>query len=301
MASVPDASTTRDSLKDPGPFVPADVRRRFDAAAPQFADHDFVHTATRDGLFARLDPMLVDNASTVLDLGCAAGAAVRPLARRFRGARIVGVDVSQHMLTRARAARGWFTKASYVRADAAALPFPDHAVDVVFSNLLLPWIADPAEVVTEVARVLRKGGLFAFATLGPDSLHAIRQAWERVDDEPHVATFPDMHDLGDTLVRAGLVDPVLDVDRLAVSYRDTGRLFDDLTAAGARNSLAGRRRTLTGRKRFESMRGELDRGSDPIRIELELVFGHAWGSGARPAGGDVHIDPASIPLRGAGR
>lgn len=256
-----------------------------------------MHAATREGLFARLEPMLVDKVSTVVDLGCAAGAATRPLARRFRGARIVGVDLSRGMLTEARAARGWFTKASFVEADAAALPLAPASVDVVFSNLLLPWIADPADVATEVARVLRKGGLFAFATLGPDSLLAIREAWQRVDDEPHVAQFPDMHDLGDTLVRAGLADPVLDVDRLTVSYSDSGRLFDDLTAAGARNALAGRRRTLTGRSRFESMRAGLDRGDGPVLVDLELVFGHCWGAGPRMRGGDVRIDASSIPLR----
>jgi malonyl-CoA O-methyltransferase len=278
-------------------FVPADVRRRFDAAAARFADHDFVHATTREGLFARLEPMLVDGASLVVDLGCAAGAATRPLAQRFRGARILGLDLSRHMLVQARSARGWFTKASFVQAEATALPLADQSVDVVFSNLLLPWIADPADVATEVARVLAKGGLFAFATLGPDSLLAIRRAWQRVDDEPHVAAFPDMHDLGDTLVRAGLADPVLDVDRLTVSYPDSRRLFDDLTAAGARNALAGRRRTLTGCGRFESMRRGLDRGGEPIRIELELVYGHCWGPGPRSPGGDVRIDAASIPLR----
>lgn len=284
-------------MKTPQTLVPADVRRRFDAAAARFADHDFVHAATREGLFARLEPMLVDRASLVVDLGCAAGAATRPLAKRFRGARILSVDLSHPMLAQARSARGWFTRASFVQADATALPLADQSVDVVFSNLLLPWIADPADLATEVARVLTKGGLFVFATLGPDSLLALRHAWQRVDDEPHVAAFPDMHDLGDTLVRAGLADPVLDVDRLTVSYRDSRRLFDDLTAGGGRNVLAGRRRTLTGRGRFESMRAELDRGGEPIRIELELVFGHCWGPGPRPQGVDVRIDAGSIPLR----
>ena len=41
-----------------------------------------------------------------------------------------------------------------------------------------------------------------------------------------------MHDIGDGLVNAGLRDPVLDVDRLQVNYRDAARLFDDLTAIG---------------------------------------------------------------------
>ena len=62
-----------------------DVRRRFDQAAEKFEDFDFVHAVTRDGLLARLEPMVIE-VKTVLDLGCATGAACRPLAKRFPGA-----------------------------------------------------------------------------------------------------------------------------------------------------------------------------------------------------------------------
>ena len=71
-----------------------------------------------------------------------------------------------------------------------------------------------------------------------------------------------MHDLGDGLVNAGLRDPVLDVDRLEISYRDTNRLFADLTAAGARNSLTARPPGLTGRGRFAAMSKALGDGAE---------------------------------------
>lgn len=274
------------------------MRRRFDRAADSFDGADFVHAVTRDGLFARIEPVVVD-ASVVVDLGCATGAALRRLEKRFRGARVLGVDLSLQMLERARARRGWFSKASFVQADASALPLVANCADVVFSNLLLPWMDEPADVAREVARVLKKDGLFAFATLGPDSLLELRRAWAEIDDYEHVNRFLDMHDVGDALVRAGLRDPVLDVDRLQVTYESPAALFRDLSAAGARNSLAARRRSLSGRAAFAAVERRLasDASGGGFRLDLELVYGHCWGSGGRARGADVHIDPAAIPIR----
>jgi len=271
------------------------IRRRFERAAISFDGADFVHAATRDGLLSRLAPLLVD-AKTVVDLGAATGAATRSLAKRFKGAHVISIDLAHGMLGRARSKKSWLSKSSFAQADARALPLPNECVDVVFSNMLLPWFDDPAPVFSEVARVLRKGGVFAFATLGPDSLQEIRRAWQQVDNSVHVNRFPDMHNLGDGLVNAGLRDPVLDVDRLSVSYESSTRLFDDLTAVGARNSLDLRTRGLTSRKRFASMNKRLSETAR-IALELELVYGHCWGSGPRNDPGNYKIDASRIPIR----
>lgn len=271
---------------------------RFDRAAASFDSADFVHAHTRQELFARLEPVVID-AKVVLDLGCATGAATTRLAKIFRGARIIGVDLSGNMLDRCGAGRGLFRKPSFVQADACMLPFANHSVDVVFSNLLLPWIDDPSVLGRELARVLRKGGLFVFSSLGPDSLAELRQAWADVDDYEHVNRFLDMHDLGDALVRAGLLDPILDVDRLTVTYDSSDKLFHDLGAVGARNSLQQRQQTLSGKTGFQTMQRRLasDSGGGKLRLDLELVFGHCWGSGRSSKDGDVHIDPGAIPIR----
>jgi len=272
------------------------VRRRFDRAAAHFAESGFVHGATRDGLLDRLAPLTI-SASTIVDLGAAVGGATRPLLKRFRGAHLVSVDLSHAMLRHARGERPWFTRASCVQADATRLPLADGSIDLVFCNQLLPWIASPDRLFAEVARILRPEGVFAFATLGPDSLLEIRRAWAEVDAEPHVLPFADMHDIGDGLVRAGLRDPVLDVDRLNVSYRSAERLFADLSNAGARNALSGRRRGLTGRHRFRRMQEALVDEHGGVSLALELIYGHCFGGGPRRGSGDFRIDAAGIPLR----
>jgi len=250
---------------------PGDVQRRFDGAAGTFDSADFVLATTRDGLLARLEPITID-ARYVIDLGSATGSAGRALERRFKRAHILAVDLSQKMLQKARSKKSWLSKTVFLQADAAALPFSDHSVDVVFANQLLPWMPDCAPVFAEISRVLRQDGLFLFATLGPDSLRGLRH-------EP----FADMHDVGDALVGAGLRDPVLDIDRLTVTYENTGSLVDDFSAIGARHCV---------RDDIEEMSLELE-----LELELELVYGHCWGGGHRSGEGEYRVDAGKIEIR----
>ncbi len=275
-----------------------DVRQRFDRAADHFDEFDFVHAVTRAGLLARLEPMVV-TANTIVDLGCATGTAYKALAKRFRGAQVIGVDQSPRMLQQAAKKKPWLAKYSFVEASADSMPLADQSVDIVFCNQLLPWVDDAPLVFDEVNRILRKDGLFIFASLGPDSFSELRRAWQASDHGEHVSQFSDMHDLGDAAVRAGLSDPVLDVDRLTVTYADTAALFRDLTGCAARNCRAERAVFLTGKDRFAAMSEALQPpGSQAtIALELELVYGHCWGSGPRARAGEVRIAPGGIGRR----
>jgi len=275
-----------------------DIQRRFDRAASGFDDADFVHREAFGELLERLEPVQV-KPRTVLDLGCATGAGSRQLARHYRRSRIICLDASSSMLRVAKKRATLFYRPSIVQGDARLIPLRDGSIDLVFANMLLPWIDDHAACLAEVARVLRKDGVFAFSTCGPDSLSELRDAWRSVDDERHVGEFADMHDIGDTLVRAGLRDPVLDVDHLNVTYRDTDALYRDLTNVGARNCLAGRKQSLTGKATFKALEDRLaERMIDNVMtLRLELVYGHAWGGGPRLPAGEFRVDPGTIKHR----
>jgi malonyl-CoA O-methyltransferase len=100
-------------------------------------------------------------------------------------------------------------------------------------------------------------------------------------------------------VRAGLADPVLDVDRLTVSYASAENLFADLSATGARNSLANRNNTLCGKGRFRRMTAALEEQKSGNRFELgfELVYAHCWGRGETATAGEYRVDAGRIGLR----
>ena len=278
----------------PTPRRPQDLLRRLALAAPAFDSFAFVHDHTRQGLFDRLAPMTL-SAGRIVDLGTATGAAIPALRKRFPRARVHGVDLSPDMLWQQPSRL--FSRRSLVCADAAALPFVDDSIDLVFANQLLSFTDDVAGVCREVGRVLSDDGIFAFALLGPDSFGELRAAWRRVDDTAHVASFPDMHNVGDALVRAGLRDPVLDVDRLRLQYATPAALYRDLAAVAARNSLADRARGLTGHRRLRAFEHALFGDGEALTLELELVYGHAFGGQTPPPGGPVRISPESIGRR----
>jgi malonyl-CoA O-methyltransferase len=149
--------------------------------------------------------------------------------------------------------------------------------------------------------VLAEGGALSFATLGPDSLKEVREAFAAVDDRIHVHAAFDMHDLGDFAVAAGLAEPVLDVDRLEVTYGDLAGLARDLRATGGVNVALGRRRVLTGRSRWRGFEQRLNlKAGERLSVTVELIFGQAFGVGParrrRPAEtpSEVRIPVGSI-------
>ncbi|MGH8859989.1 MAG: class I SAM-dependent methyltransferase [Jatrophihabitantaceae bacterium] len=126
----------------------------------------------------------------VLEVGCGAAMCARWLVGQ--GARPVAFDLSAGMLRHAVAAAARTgIEVPLVQADAQHLPFRDCAFDIVFTAFgAVPFVEDSAAVMREVARVLRPGGRWVFATShpirwsfpddpGPDGLRASMPYWDR--------------------------------------------------------------------------------------------------------------------------
>ena len=98
----------------------------------------------------------------LLDAGTGPGGIPLKIARRCPAVRTVGVDRSLNMVRAARqaaAAQGLASRAFFVVADAAQLPFPDAGFDLVLSNSLLHHLQHPVEVLIELARLAKPGGV----------------------------------------------------------------------------------------------------------------------------------------------
>jgi malonyl-CoA O-methyltransferase len=254
----------------------AAVRRAFDRAATTFDAAAVLHREVRDNLLARLDLMSLTPGIAV-DLGAGTGHGIHALIRRYPKALVVGLDIAPRMLQAAARRQSWWRRFARVCGDAERLPFAPGSVDLILSNLMLQW-CDLDAVFAECRRVLAAHGLLSFTTLGPDTLRELRSAWGAVDSRTHVHRFIDMHDIGDALVRAGFVAPVLDVERYTLTYLDTRRVAADLKATGAHNATHGRPRGLTGRQRFAELQAayEAFRQDGRLPATYEVVFGHAW-------------------------
>jgi malonyl-CoA O-methyltransferase len=209
--------------------------------------------------------------------------AAAALAMRFPQARVLALDLVPEMLDAGRSS-GWLG----LCADAASLPLADGSVDLVFSNLMLPCCESPPAVLAEVGRVLRHPGLFSFTTFGPDTLRELRSAWAEVDRHSHVPDFQDMHNIGDALLQAGFAEPVVDAERLTITYPDLSRLAADLRAAGAVNLTPERNRGLTGRRTRSRLLKAYDHRRDAqgrLPVTVEVIYGQAWAAPPREAAG----------------
>jgi SAM-dependent methyltransferase len=162
--------------------------------------------------------------AAVLEVGCGSAPCARWLAAR--GARVVAMDLSGAMLRHARnAAARTGIDPPLVQAHAGALPFADGSFDLACSAFgAVPFVADTAAVMREVARVLRPGGRWVFAVNhpmrwvfsddpGPDGLTVVQSYFDRTPyvevDADGRATYVEHHrTLGDRvreIVAAGLV------------------------------------------------------------------------------------------------
>ncbi len=284
------------------------ARAAFERAAQSYDLAAVLQREVADRMLARLD--LVKLAPRrILDIGSGTGYCGAHLEKRYRRARILEIDIARPMLLRARAkARatirawsGWFDRRRFICGNAEALPLAAGSVDMAVSNLTLQW-CDPDPAFHEFARVLRPGGLLMFTSFGPDTLQELRAAWRAADDRPHVHTFIDMHDLGDALVRAGFADPVMDVERVTLTYRDATQVLRDLKSIGAHNAAKDQARGLTGKQRFARFKAayERQRRDGLIPATYEVVYGHAWAPLQRPASYSLPGGAIAVPLNRIG-
>ena len=273
------------------------VRRLF--ARPQkVADSLFLRREVASRMHERL--ALVNLAPLhVLDAGCGEGADIFTLQERFPGAQLLGLDAAPAMLAQAQqriaASQPLVSKlltrwlpivnqaarpgdADLIAGNFAALPFGSNAVDMIWSNLALPWHPQPDKVFADWRRVMRVNGLVMFSCFGPDTLKELNAAFAEVDLAPHVLPFVDMHDLGDMLVNAGFSTPVMDMETITVTYDSPEKLLAEVRALGG-NPLETRRQGLLGRGAYARLIEHLSsrRGADGrIGLTYEVVFGHAF-------------------------
>jgi len=231
------------------------LKSRFEQISP--ADYDLAAVLVREvgeAMLARLDWVAL-KPKRIVEVGCGAGHCTQLLQKRYPAAELWAMDDSPEMLAYARTSGP--PQTNWLCTSLDKLPVEDHSIDLIVSNLVLPWCMDLMKLLQEWQRVLRPEGLLMFSSFGPDTL---RELQGQAIQLPH---FVDMHDLGDALVQVGFADPVLDMDYFTLTYREQQQLQQELQ--------------LTGFLSGQDMWGPLEKNlAGVIPLTYEIVYGHAW-------------------------
>lgn len=168
---------------------------------------------------------------------------------------------------------------------------------MIWSNLALHRQREPESLLRHWAGRLEPEGFLMVSAYGPDSLKELRELHRQAGWAPPAQDFLDMHDLGDAMVRAGLADPVVDSERLNLSWPDAPSLLRELRSWG-RNAHPRRAPTVRGRAWAQAYAEALSQGlrgpDGRLHLSLELVQGHAFKGLAR-AGADGLV---KLPVEG---
>ncbi|MCG2591740.1 biotin synthase [Ramlibacter sp. XY19] len=199
------------------------------------------------------------------------------IAARYPQARAYVVEPRRQDAARSALARPWWKRLSGGGAEFG--PVPDAGVQMLWSNMQLHMAADPQALIAQWHKALAVDGFLMFSCLGPDTVRELRALYSALGWPPPAHEFTDMHDWGDMLVASGFAEPVMDMERITLSFSTPQRLLAELRELGA-NLHPGRFQALRGkrwRQGLEQALAERLRGPDgQLALTFEIIYGHAF-------------------------
>ena len=176
-------------------------------------------------------------------------------------------------------ARKWWQPSRWFRPETRFEALLPASVDMLWANMALHEAADPQALLAQWHRALKVDGFVMFSCLGPDTAIELREVYRQLGWPPAGHDLTDMHDWGDMLVQAGFAEPVMDMERITLTYETPARLLQELAEVG-RNFHPARFAGLRGRHWKTTLLRELAHrlktGPDGrLSLTFEVIYGHA--------------------------
>lgn len=256
------------------------LRQRRARSAHRLINHDFL---LRHAAEETLDRLQAINRTfpIALDLGCHSGVFGQLAQKTWLNEKIgllINGDTCVDMVRQAHSPR--------LVLDEEWLPLAPQSLNLVISLLTLHWTNDLPGALLQIRRALQPDGLFVGALFGGNTLTELRQALTEAELDmeggasPRISPFADIQDLGGLLQRAGFALPVVDTDRLSVTYAHPLKLMHELRGMGQTNVLIDRRRTplrrATLQRACEIYQKKFSDHEGRIKATFEIIYMTGW-------------------------
>ncbi|MEY3513672.1 MAG: hypothetical protein RL420_695 [Pseudomonadota bacterium] len=203
---------------------------------------------------------------------------------RYPKANCLALETSELRLQKAKVAltnpwwKVWKRRTVSVARLAKGLPQQEIA-DMVWANMALHTAVAPQSLLRAWHSLLATDGFLMFSSLGPDTLRELQPIYQRMGWGDPSHAFTDMHDWGDMLVQAGFAEPVMDMERITLTYATPADLLKDLHLLG-RNLHHQRHQNLRGRGWLQNLENALLALAEPdqlgrLVLTVEVIYGHA--------------------------
>jgi len=182
----------------------------------------------------------------------------------------------------------WWTARRWQGAQPSFDPPPEEGVDLLWANMALHMSADPQALIARWHALVATEGFLMFSCLGPDTLREMREVHRELGWPPASHEFTDMHDWGDMLVGAGFAEPVMDMERIVLTWTDADAALAELRGLG-RNLHPARFGALRGKAWRRALGSALPQlapaaeGGGRVALTFEIIYGHAFKPAPRVA------------------
>ncbi|MBG9791465.1 hypothetical protein ABD76_02565 [Paenibacillus dendritiformis] len=172
------------------------VARRFGRHAAEYDGYAEVQQAMAAGLTERVRQHHQGPAARIADIGCGTGGLAVRLWPHYPAAELTLLDLAPAMLRQAErklrrhGCSGGKLRAVTADAEAWAAAQPEGGYDLIVSSAAFQWFNAPAATLRRLVHLLRPGGLLAFATFLPGTLHELHAAFRQADAEQGRAPRP---------------------------------------------------------------------------------------------------------------
>ena len=201
------------------------------------------------------------------------------LRQRYPQAQVTVLEPTPQRQTQARVALGgpWWQRL-FKQGPSFTAPVAGCA-DMLWANMALHTSADPQALLQQWHQLLAVDGFVMFSCLGPDTLKELQAVYQVQGWTPPAHAFTDMHDWGDMLVQAGFAEPVMDMERITLTYADADSLLADCRLLG-RNLHRERFAGLRGKQWLAQLKTALLALAQPqqdgrLALTVEVIYGHA--------------------------